>query len=107
MTRRDQEYAARWGAIEAQAREQLLQAVQEGQRLASEIQEKAREEARKNLDRARESLQLEVTQARITLRKEMVGLAILAAERIISERLDEPRQRELVTRFMDQLEHVR
>ena len=48
--------------------------------------------------RARES------SAKETLRKRTVDLAVLAAEKAIQARLDEPKHRELIERFIDELE---
>lgn len=103
----EREYATKCAEIETQARARLLEAVQEGERLSREIQDKGREEAKKNLEQLRESLQLEVRQAHLTLRTEIANLAILAAEQILKEHLDDARQQALVTRFLDELGAMR
>lgn len=103
----EQAYAARWAEIESQARQRLQEAIQEGQRVGREIQEKARQDTAKTLERARQSFALEVETARARLQDEVVTLALMAAERVIQERLDEPKHRQLVADFIRQVERVK
>ena len=91
----------------ADARRQAQQLVAEGReagdRLRQEIEERARNEGRVLIERARETIEREREAAVEMLRRESVELALAAAARLMEERLDEAADRELVTGYLDQL----
>lgn len=106
LGRLEADYKTRLADLDAQARQRLLEAVEEGRRVSREIQEKAREDAAKTIERARQSLELEITAARTHLHDEVVTLALMAAERVIRERLDDAKHRQVVADFIAQVERV-
>ena len=71
--------------------------------LRKELEQKAREESASILDGARREIQREKDAAIEAVRKESVDLALAAASRLLSERLDGDRDRQLVTGYIDQL----
>lgn len=92
---------------EAEVAEQLQEAKKKAQEIltlaekrAAEIQEeitnKARDEAAQIVESAREEIDGEVGRARQVLRKEVAGLAIAAAERVIDAELDAKRHSKLI-----------
>ena len=100
------ELEERLRGIDAQARQKLTEAVAEGQRVAAEMKENSRAEAQGLIARAREEIGRERDQARVALRDEMVGLALAAAEKVVSEKMDATRDRELVRNFLDEVERL-
>ncbi len=90
--------------IEATARKRIEEAATEGSRLGSEIKEEARAEARKILDKARADIDHEHAKARVELRDEIVGMAILGAEKVVKAHLQGEEQEKLVNKFIDELE---
>ena len=102
---RREEYESRIRLIETEAREHINAAVNEGRRVASEIQANARRDAEKIREKARATCEIEVAKAREQLREEVVNLTLLATEKIIHERLDDEKHRALITEFVDQLEN--
>ena len=90
--------------IEATARKRIEEASAEGQRLGSEIKEEARAEARNILEKARTDIDHEHAKARVQLRNEIVGMAIMGAEKVVREHLQGEEQEKLVNKFIDELE---
>jgi F-type H+-transporting ATPase subunit b len=93
-------YQARLRDIENEARQKIQEAVSEGSRIATEIKEQARDDSRQILARSREELVRDVAKARVQLRNEMVDMAVKAAEKVISTKLDENEQRRLLEEFL-------
>ena len=91
----------------ADARRQAQQLIAEGReagdRLRQEIEERARNEGRVLIERARETIEREREAAVEMLRRESVELALAAAARLMGEHLDEAADRELVTGYLDKL----
>lgn len=90
--------------IEAQARQRFLEAVTEGQRVAAEIKTQAHADATARLSRADEEIVHDQERAREVLKEQVAVLAIRTAEKILREKLDDPAQRRLVERFIDEVD---
>ncbi|MDZ7779204.1 MAG: F0F1 ATP synthase subunit B [Gemmatimonadota bacterium] len=86
-----------------QANELIAEGKAAGENLRKEIEEKAREEAQALIERARAEIERERDQALDTLRKESVELALAAASRLLEEKLDASKDRELVERYLAEL----
>jgi len=100
----ERQYQEQLRNIEQERRARIQDGIAEGRRVAAELLERAREEAARNAERARRNLELEVAQARVGLRNELVEMTLKASERLLRTRLDEPEQRRLVSVFIDDLE---
>jgi F-type H+-transporting ATPase subunit b len=107
VARLKQEYEMHLKRIEAESRERIQLAVKEGQRVAGEIRDIARKEAQENLVRAREEIQLERDKALVKLRNETVELAMGIAGRVLQAELSPDRHRQLVERFLEEVEQAR
>lgn len=93
--------------IEDEARQKLQLAIDEGKRVARELQEGSRREAQATLEKAKEDISLEVAKAKVTLRNEIVDLTLRATERLIEEKLDETKDKEIVLDFIEDLEKLK
>lgn len=98
------QYDAELARIEEAARKKLLEVVNEGRRVAAEIEEEARAKAHASLAKTKETLELEVAKAKIELRDQIVALAMEATEKLLRRRLDEPQDRQLVEAFLTELD---
>ena len=99
------EYSAHLQKIEDEARAKIQGAVQEGRQIAREIQDKARVESQAAFEKAKMNLDLETAKARISLRREIAGLAVSASERILKEKMsDSQKQQEKIFEIIDDLE---
>ena len=102
-----QKYEAHLKQVEAESRERIQSAVAEGQHVASEIRDIARKEAQEMITRAREEIALERDKARVTLRNEVVELAVEIAAKVVREELTTAKHKKLVDGFLAEVEQAR
>jgi F-type H+-transporting ATPase subunit b len=98
------EYASHIQKIDDESRAKIQQAIADGQRIAKEIQEKARKESQESFDKAKENLNLEVAKARVTLQREIANLSLAVSEKILKEKMNEPKQQEKILEMIKELE---
>ena len=77
----------------------------EGKQIASEVTDKARDEAKVIIEKAKNSIELEIKSSRKKLRDEIVSLTLHATEKLINERMTEAKDRELVGSFISEIEN--
>lgn len=97
------EHKAQLSDARRQASEITAEARSAGERVRKEIEEKARTEATQIVEAARREVQLEKERAIAELRKESVDLALAAASKLMNERLDAEKDRELVMGYLENL----
>ena len=107
MAKLREEYEVKLKEIDLEARKRIQEAIAEGQKMAADLQVEAREEAKKVLSRAKENIELEVAKAKVELRDDIVNMAILATEKIINERLDDAKHKELIVEFIEGVEKLK
>ena len=78
------------------------QAAQAGERIKEEARQEARKEAQAIVDRSREEFERERGKIVDELRKEFVDMAILAAEKVISETLDKEKHRQIIEKTLEE-----
>lgn len=96
------DYQAKLKDIDSEARKRLAEAVKDGQKIAATIKDDARKEAKEILARTKTELEQDVAKARVELKEEMIAMTLTATERIIKEKLDEQKHREMISRFIDE-----
>ena len=94
------EYQAHLTQIEEEARAKIQQAINDGLRIASEIEEDARTHARETLEKTKEAVTLEVAKARVELKEQIVDLAIQATHKVLQQNLDEETDRRMIEAFI-------
>lgn len=97
-------YEAKLRDIEAEARTKIQEALAEGKRVAEELTEAARREAMEITEKGRRNIQLEVDTARKQLREDVIDLTLLAAGKLLDERLTEAKDRQLVEAFIGDMD---
>lgn len=98
------EYEKQLANIEQEARIKLQSAVDEGRTFAREIVDKARDESKNIIEKAQQNIQIEVDKARIELKHYIINLAMTSTEKLLNERLDEQKHKELLARFISEIE---
>ncbi|MDI6783622.1 MAG: F0F1 ATP synthase subunit B [bacterium] len=101
-----QEYEQQLKTIDAQARQKILEAIQEGQKIAGEIHGKARDDARQIVEKAKQNIELEIAKAKVELRNEIVKLTLQATEKMLNEKLDDQKHRELIVQYLNSLDRL-
>lgn len=98
------EYEEKLKNIDAERRQKLVEAVNEGKKIAEDVKAAARDEAREIAQKAKADLEREVAKAKVQLKEEMVSITMGAAEKILREKLDDAKHRELIGGFIDNVE---
>jgi len=86
-----------------QANELIAEGKAAGEGVRRDIEEKARAEGQAIIERAKAEIERERDAALEALRRESVELALAAASRLMQERLDQKKDRELVVRYLNEL----
>ena len=98
------EYEARLKEIDNERRARLVEAVEEGKKVAADIKATAQEEVKLLRTKAQADLVREVTKAKVQLKTDMIEITMAAAGHVIGERLDDAKHRDLIGRFIDSVE---
>jgi len=85
----------------------VVQASQIGEQLKEEARQEARREAEAAIARARSEIQMEREEAIDELRKEFVEVAIMAAERVVTQTLDKEAHRRLIEETLEESEALK
>ena len=102
-----EDYAQRLAKIDGEARVKIQQAVLEGKRIAIEVQEEARAQAQAILAKSKETVELELAKAKVTLRDQIADMTVEAVERVLQQKLDPKTDRALLESTLDELERGR
>ncbi len=100
------DYEKRMKKAEAEARAKIQEAVREGQGVASDIKETARKEGHELIVRAKEELARDVDKAKVQLKLDIVKMTLAATEKMINEKLDEAKHREMIEGFISDVEKI-
>ena len=102
----EKDYRARLDGIEQEGRVKIQEAAHVGVALARDIQEKARQDAQKMIERAQGEILQDIAKARQAMRAELVELSALITEKIIREKLDAKEHEKLVDHFLKELQRI-
>ncbi len=102
----EKDYRKRLDNIEQEARVKIQEASNIGLALARDIQEKARVDSQKLIDRAKAEIDQDLTKAKIGMRNQIVEISTLMAEKILSQKLDSSQNEKLVDQFIQQIERL-
>ncbi|HVE13244.1 MAG TPA: F0F1 ATP synthase subunit B [Elusimicrobiota bacterium] len=97
------ELADQFAAIDAKGKELLSQAGKEGEALRAKIRAVAEEEAQAISEKTRAQLEEEKRRLIAELRKEVAGLSVLAAERLIHKSIDAGVKKSVMDEFLKDL----
>jgi len=97
------DYEKRLAGIEAEARSRIQVAVKEAEDAKNQIISEARGRSEEILRRGQDDLARERDRTLAELREEVVNISLAAAGKLVGESLDGPRQRKLVSDFIDKI----
>lgn len=104
LERIDQERERLLAEAREEGRQQVRASVQEGNEARDRIVGEAREEAQAIRERAKQSIDLEREEALLQLRREVVDLAVSAAQQAVLIPLDDEKHRQAIDEFVRRLE---
>jgi F-type H+-transporting ATPase subunit b len=102
MAKTEEQVKEQLDAARREGQNMLTQAGQMGERLREEARGQAKEDAEAIIARARTEIRRERDEAIEELRRQFVDLAIMAAEKVISETLDREKHRRLIEEVLEQ-----
>lgn len=100
------EYEAKMKEVDNERRARLVEAVEEGKKMAADIKATAQEEVKQLRTKTQADLVREVAKAKVQLKSDMIEITMAAAGHVIRERLDDAKHRELIGSFIDSVEKV-
>jgi F-type H+-transporting ATPase subunit b len=103
----EQEFEQRMVEARKGGQEIIAQATQTSERARQDILDKAREEARAQIEKAKEEIARERDLAMAELRQQVAELSLLISEKVIGQALDEPSQRRLIAEFLEKTEELK
>jgi F-type H+-transporting ATPase subunit b len=103
----EQEFEKRMVEARKEGQEIIAQATQMSEKARQDILDKAREEARAQIEKAREEISRERDLAMAELRQQVADLSLVISEKVIGATLDDQRQRQLIAEFLEQTEELK
>ncbi len=103
----EQEFEKRMVEARKEGQEIIAQATQMSEKARQDILDKAREEARAQIEKAREEISRERELAMAELRQQVADLSLIISEKVIGATLDDQRQRQLIAEFLEQTEELK
>ena len=98
----EQSFKERMEAARKEGQGVISQATQIGERVKEEARQEAKKEAQLVIDRSRVEIQRERDETVEALRREFADIAIMAAEKVIEERLDKEANRKLIDKVLEE-----
>lgn len=98
----DKAFRTQMDSARREAQNLITQASQMGERVKEEAREEAKKEAAILITRARHEIQRERDETVESLRREFAEIAILAAEKVIQQRLDKDLNRRIVEKVLEE-----
>jgi len=93
--------------IEEESRAKMERVIQEGKKIARQLQDEARGQAKDILEKSKEDIRIETAKARVQLRQEIAGLAFTATERIVKDKLTDKKDEQVIIDFIKELEQTK
>lgn len=103
LERLQQDVTQRLAKIDDEARAKIQQAILDGRRIASEIQEEARASAQAIIAKSKETIELELAKAKVNLRDQVADMTIEAVERLLKQKCDPKTDKTLVASILEEL----
>ncbi|MFH1843020.1 MAG: F0F1 ATP synthase subunit B [bacterium] len=97
------DFQSKLGDIKVIEREKVQEAVKRGEAVAEGIVGEARKTADNTRVKAEQDMAIEAEKAQLALRDTVVNMAIGATEKLIGERLDDAKHRQLIEEYIDNL----
>ena len=101
--RLQQQLQSRLEKIDEETRTKIQDAIHEGRRIAAEIQDEARAQAQDILTKAKDTIDLEIAKAKISLRDDMTDMTLIAVQDLLRQKLNPDTDKALVESILDEL----
>ena len=100
---RKQHYEKELENIEVARRARIQEGAREGEKLAAEIREEARQVAVDMRQKAKQDISLEIDKANVILKDRVIEAVLITTEKILGEKLDRDRHTRLIDDFLNRM----
>jgi F-type H+-transporting ATPase subunit b len=97
------DFELKLGEIKVIEREKVQEAVTRGEEIADRLKGEAQAKAETTLEKARQDIDVETQKAQLSLRDDVVNLALRSAEMLVNQKLDDETHRRLIREYIDNL----
>ncbi len=97
-------YDAKMKEIDAERRAKIVEAVEEGKKVAADIKAAAQAEVKDLQTKNKAELEREVAKAKVQLKDEMIAITMSAAEKLVREKLSDQKHRELIGKYIEEVQ---
>jgi len=97
------DFETKLGEIKVIEREKVQEAVVRGEEIADRLKGEAQAKAETALEKARQDIDVETQKAQLSLRDDVVHLALSSAEMLVNQKLDDETHRRLIREYIDNL----
>ena len=97
-------YDAKMKEIDAERRTKIVEAVEEGKKVAADIKAAAQSEVKDLQTKNKAELEREVAKAKVHLKEEMIAITMSAAEKLVREKLSDQKHRELIGKYIEEVQ---
>ena len=97
-------YDAKMKEIDAERRAKIVEAVEEGKKVAADIKASAQAEVKELHTKAKAELEREVAKAKVQLKEEMISITMSAAEKVVREKMSDQKHRELIGKYIEEVQ---
>ena len=97
------DFELKLGEIKVIEREKVQEAVARGEEIADRIKGEAHGKAESALNKAWQDIEVETQKAQLSLRDDVVTLALNSAEMLVNQKLDDETHRRLIREYIDNL----
>ncbi len=98
------EYDKKLSDVDEASKVKIQEAMARAKQLAEEVRESSQRQARKILEKAEESIGIELAKAKEELKNKVIDLTISTTEKIIKEKLTGEKDRKLVSEFIEEID---
>lgn len=100
------QYEQHLASVQEDIRSKITEAMKQGQAMRDEIIADSRAKADAMVQKAEDEIRREKDKALVELKSTVADLAVSAAGKLIDEKLDPAKHRELVSKYIDELDEV-
>lgn len=98
------DYDAKMKEIDAERRVKIVEAVEEGKKVAADIKATAQAEVKELHTKAKAELEREIAKAKVQLKDEMIAITMSAAEKVVREKMNDQKHRELIGKYIEEVQ---
>jgi F-type H+-transporting ATPase subunit b len=89
--------------IEEISFQKIQEGINEGNKIADDIKNKASIEAQKIIDKAKEDIKFEIIKAKEDIKNQIIDLTILSTKELLEKEIDENEDKKIIEKFLEEI----